>query len=452
MVALRAGSATDVGLVRNNNQDAYLAANPLYAVADGMGGAAAGEVASATAIEALENGFSRSGAPSPDLLIQAAQAANRAVWDQAETNPEMRGMGTTLVAIALVEGPQLAVINIGDSRLYVLHEGDLRQITSDHNLVAEMVAEGRITPEEAEYHPRRNIMTRALGVEPEVPVDLFLEEAVPGDRYLLCSDGLPREVSDELIASFLRRLADPREAARELVEEAKRKGGNDNITVVVVDVLTDDEAAALGAADGQVGDPASEGVGPGPAGRAAPLDGDATTALPTAVTAAADADEPVADSPAPRRRTRSPFSLRVVAFILIFLIIVGAAAAAIVWYARSAYYVGLRGNQIVVYQGRPGGVLGLDPTLKQTTQYTTADVLPSAVPALRSGQEESSVPAAQQYVQRLVQAYDQAQAAAGAAPATTTGPTGTGPTGTGPTTTRPSTTRPSTPVPTTAKP
>jgi protein phosphatase len=448
VVALRAGSATDVGLVRNNNQDAYLAANPLYAVADGMGGAAAGEVASATAIEALENGFSRSGAPSPDLLIQAAQAANRAVWDQAETNPEMRGMGTTLVAIALVEGPQLAVINIGDSRLYVLHEGDLRQITSDHNLVAEMVAEGRITPEEAEYHPRRNIMTRALGVEPEVPVDLFLEEAVPGDRYLLCSDGLPREVSDELIASFLRRLADPREAARELVEEAKRKGGNDNITVVVVDVLTDDEAAALGTADGQVGDPASSEAGPGPATPAAAADGDATTALPTAVKEpAAGAEEPVVESPAPRRRTRSPFSLRVVAFILIFLIIIGATAAAIVWYARSAYYVGLRGNQIVVYQGRPGGVLGLDPTLKQTTRYTTADVLASAVPALRSGQEESSVPAAQQYVQRLVQAYDQAQAAAGAAQTTTTGPSTTGPSTTGP-----STTGPSNPVPTTAKP
>lgn len=424
MVALRAGSATDVGLVRSNNQDSFLSADPLYAVADGMGGAAAGEVASATAIEALDHGFSRSGAPTPDLLIQAAQAANRAVWDQAETNPEMRGMGTTLVAIALVDGPQLAIINIGDSRLYVLHDDELRQITSDHNLVAEMVAEGRITPEEAEFHPRRNIMTRALGVEPEVPIDLFLEEAVPGDRYLLCSDGLPREVSDDTIASLLRRFSDPKEAAKELVEKAKGNGGNDNITVVVVDVLTDDEAAAL--------------------------DGDATTALPVPAENQAEtrvekpaeepAEAPVVVPSAPRRRTRSPLSFRVIAFIVIFLIIIGGAAAAIVWYARSAYYVGLRGNQIVIYQGRPGGVLGLDPTLKQTTQYTTAEVLPFAVPSLRSGQEEPSVSAAQQYVQRLVQAYDQAQAAgSAAAPAstTTTPPTAAPPTTAPPTTAKP---------------
>jgi protein phosphatase len=171
-----------------------------------MGGAAAGEVASATAIRQLREAF-EAGEATSENLSAAAQSANRAVWDQAEANPEMRGMGTTLVALARVEAGSLAAINVGDSRLYRFHDGTLQQVTSDHNLVAELVAEGRLSKEEAEYHPRRNIMTRALGVDPEVPVDLFPLEVEPGDRFLLCSDGLPRELSDDYIASLLRRLA-----------------------------------------------------------------------------------------------------------------------------------------------------------------------------------------------------------------------------------------------------
>lgn len=273
MIELRAGSATDVGLVRSNNQDRLLMADPLYAVADGMGGAAAGEVASATAVNTLRDVFEPISTPAADDLVRSAEAANRAVWDLAEANPEMRGMGTTLVALALVQESHLAIINIGDSRVYALHQGELRQVTEDHNLVAELVAQGRLSEEEAEFHPRRNIMTRALGVDPDVPVDLFLEEAATGDRYLLCSDGLPREVKDDHIASILRRLRDPREAAKELVDEAKRRGGSDNITVVVVDVI---DAS-------QKDDPV-----------------DATTVVPLAPAEAPQPgpDVPVADSPA----------------------------------------------------------------------------------------------------------------------------------------------------------
>jgi serine/threonine protein phosphatase PrpC len=151
MTALRIGSATDVGLVRANNQDRLLVAEPLFAVADGMGGHAAGEVASATAVDALEGAFTEL---TPEGLQAAARAANRAVWDHAQTDPELRGMGTTLVALALVGPPgaeELAVANVGDSRLYLLSQGDLVQVTSDHSLVAELVAEGQIEPEEAEY-------------------------------------------------------------------------------------------------------------------------------------------------------------------------------------------------------------------------------------------------------------------------------------------------------------
>ena len=408
MIRLRAGSATDVGLVRSNNQDSLLVADPLYAVADGMGGAAAGEVASSLAIEALNNGFSRSAPPTADGLITAAQTANRAVWDEAEAHPEMRGMGTTLVALALVDGPQLAIVNIGDSRLYNFHDGELRQITYDHNLVAEMVAEGRISKEEAEVHPRRNIMTRALGVEPEVPVDLFVEEPVAGDRYLLCSDGLPREISDDHIAALLRRLADPQEAAKELVDEAKRRGGNDNITVVVVDVVESDGPAAVigGAVE------------------------DATTAVPVAAAGAEPATGVVQRVPAqhrtargpqpPSRSVRRPVTFRVVAFIVLFLLILGAGAAGVVWYARGAYFVGLRNSDIVIYQGRPGGVLWLKPTVAQVTSYTTSDVLPVHIPALRAGQEEPSLSAAHSYVTNLVDERNQAQAAT--APPTTTAP------------------------------
>ena len=150
-------------------------------------------------------------------------------------------MGTTLVALALVDDGRLAVINIGDSRLYVLHEGELRQVTSDHNLVAELVAEGRLSKEEAEFHPRRNVITRALGVDPEVPVDLFLLDPVAGDRFLLCSDGLFRELSDDQIALAAAPPGRPRGSGpRSWSAEAKFRGGNDNITVIVVDVVDPD--------------------------------------------------------------------------------------------------------------------------------------------------------------------------------------------------------------------
>ncbi|HEY3810768.1 MAG TPA: Stp1/IreP family PP2C-type Ser/Thr phosphatase [Acidimicrobiales bacterium] len=375
---LQAGSATDVGLVRSNNQDELLVAPHLFAVADGMGGAAAGEVASATAIERLRDAFSAAGTPTPEDLIEAAQEANRAVWEQAEANPEMRGMGTTLVALAPVADGRLAVINIGDSRLYLLHDGELRQVTSDHNLVAELLAEGRLSKEEAEYHPRRNIMTRALGVDPEVPVDLFMLDAHPGDRFLLCSDGLPRELHDDQIASLLRRLADPEEAAQELVDEAKRRGGNDNITVVVVDVVAPREEK----------------------------DSDLTTAVP-----AAPPVHPAAIEAKPTAK-RSIITLRVVGFVGLLIVLLGLGAAGIGWYARAAYYVGLRADRITIFQGRPGGVLWFRPTIADATNVTTADVESRHIPTLTAGQDEPSLSSARQFVHALVAEQQAAQAAA----------------------------------------
>ncbi len=398
MIELRAGAATDVGLVRTNNQDDLLLASPLFAVADGMGGAAAGEVASATALRSLGAEFAQvtrtaGVVPSADQLVQAAQAANRAVWEQAEANPPMRGMGTTLVALALVDGDRVAIVNIGDSRLYAMRHDELRQVTDDHNLVAELVAQGRLSEEEAEFHPRRNIMTRALGVEPDVPVDLFIEDPEPGDRYLLCSDGLPREVKDEQIASVLRRLADPGQAAQELVDEAIRRGGNDNVTVVVVDVVESsagkDDTVAI----------------------AAPMAEPAPDVAAEEVAAPRRRFGRQRRSGQARRRAR-PVTFRVVAFLLLFVLIVGGAAAAIAWYARSGYFVGLKGENLAIFKGRPGGVLWWQPTVSTVTTTTTGDIESRHVADLQAGQQEPSMAAAEQYIGDLVNEKQQAEAAA----------------------------------------
>ncbi|MGH9057586.1 MAG: Stp1/IreP family PP2C-type Ser/Thr phosphatase, partial [Acidimicrobiales bacterium] len=395
MIGVRAGSATDVGLVRTTNQDQLLVESPLFAVADGMGGAAAGEVASAVAIEGLRDAFDSAGEPTSQTLVDAAQAANRAVWEKAEAHAEMRGMGTTLVALALTSDGRLAAVNVGDSRLYRLHDGELQQVTADHNLVAEMVAEGRLSQEEAEVHPRRNIMTRALGVDPDVPVDLFALDAQPGDRYLLCSDGLPREVADALIESLLRRLADPQEVASELVDEAKRRGGSDNVTVVVVDVVD--------------GDAAQTGVVKTDAGK----DSAATTMIPAAAPdrVARQTETQQAEKPSsvkrrrnkPSRPLRARFiTWRVGGFFVLLLAVAAAAAAGIGWYARGGYFVGLRGQQITIFQGRPGGLLWFQPTVARATTVTTSQVEPRHIPEVAAGQQEPTLTAASQYVDRLV--------------------------------------------------
>ena len=246
MTKLVVGSATDVGLVRSNNQDQLLVSPGLYAVADGMGGHAAGEVASSTAVSALAAAFEATDHHTAASLESAAKAANRAVWEQARTNRSMFGMGTTLVALAVVERQDgtngLTAAHIGDSRLYAYRDGTLKQVTVDHSLVQELVDDGQISEAQAAVHPQRHVLTRALGVEPNIEVDIIDLAPRHGDRYLLCSDGLPREVSDDQIAAVLSRFPNPVEAAKELVAVANLRGGNDNITVVVIDVLASENS------------------------------------------------------------------------------------------------------------------------------------------------------------------------------------------------------------------
>jgi protein phosphatase len=236
------GERTDVGRGRPENEDSHLvdAADGLYAVADGMGGHRAGEVASATAIDALKTAYLGG-----QRIDEAIVAANAAVFAKAAEDAALRGMGTTLTAIALPDST--AVLgHVGDSRAYLLRDGAVTQVTEDHSLVEQLVREGRLTPEEAQRHPQRAIITRALGVDPDVAVDTYRIDLKPGDRLMICSDGLTNMLSDDTIAQTLRRHADPQQAADTLVDMANQAGGDDNITVVLVDALSDgtDGAAA----------------------------------------------------------------------------------------------------------------------------------------------------------------------------------------------------------------
>lgn len=463
MTRLVAGSATDVGLVRAVNQDHMLVAEPLFAVADGMGGHAAGEVASETALDALLGAI---GAEPPEggwtaaELGDAVRAANRAVWEEAQANPDFRGMGTTLTALALIRDggvDRLAVANVGDSRTYRLRGEQFQQLTIDHSLVAELVAEGQIRPDEAETHPQRHVLTRALGVYPEVEVDVLLTDLQLGDRFVLCSDGLSREVSDAQIASVLRRLADATDAARELVAMAKLHGGSDNVTVVVVDVAEGDRpggdiaaGAALPTGDGDAArmggpDGADGGAGAGePGGRAQP----ATVTIPTAAGGAPDdtlavdlagvralldehpaptdpAAAPAAppagngtsdeEAPPKQRRLRQPrrvqrvavgprnriVTVRVVVWFVALLAVLGAAYGGADWYEHAGYYVGLQSGRITIYHGRVGGLLWWRPSVVEVTGLRTSDVLSVNLNALHAGVQESSLPAARAYVRNL---------------------------------------------------
>ncbi|MDD6652108.1 MAG: Stp1/IreP family PP2C-type Ser/Thr phosphatase [Eggerthellales bacterium] len=229
------GSRTDVGCVRERNEDSLVVSPPLFAVADGMGGHAAGDVASETAVETLQK-FAPTSANVEDLG-QAVINANMAVIEESR-KAGLEGMGTTMTA-AVIEKSRIAIAHVGDSRAYLLHHGRLQQITRDHSLMADMIEAGRITPEEARHHPNRSIITRALGSDPAMQPDLYELTASPGDRLLLCSDGLYSMVEDEQIQSILARTRDPQRCASALVNAAIAAGGLDNTTVIVVDITGD---------------------------------------------------------------------------------------------------------------------------------------------------------------------------------------------------------------------
>ena len=234
--ALAWGSRTDVGRVREHNEDSYLVNFPLFAVADGMGGHAAGEVASTIAVSSLAEASLTK--PDPDALGAAIEAANIAVLDGVDQGIGRPGMGTTCTAV-IIDGTRMAVGHVGDSRAYLLHEGKLLRVTHDHSFVEELVEAGEITPEEARVHPSRSIITRALGSERSMKADSFLVDVTMGDRVLLCSDGLSSMISDDVIEEAMVTSPAPQACADRLVDLALGAGGLDNVTVIVIDVKDD---------------------------------------------------------------------------------------------------------------------------------------------------------------------------------------------------------------------
>jgi protein phosphatase len=238
MLTLDWSALTDRGLQRAFNEDALMAEPPVFAVADGMGGHGAGDVASGLAIEAMAALAAR-GAIVPDDVVAAVEAANRRILAKAAEDPARAGMGTTLTGLALVESEgsqRWMVFNIGDSRVYRFADGELAQLTVDHSEVQEFVAAGKLTAEAARTYPRRNVVTRSLGTGELGPVDSWLLTPTPGERFVVCSDGLTEELDDAEIAAVVAGAAGAEEAARRLMRRAIDAGGRDNVTVVVVDV------------------------------------------------------------------------------------------------------------------------------------------------------------------------------------------------------------------------
>ena len=230
---IKYGSRTDIGQVREHNEDSLLVESPLFVVADGMGGHAAGEVASEIAIESMRENAPRTA--DCDALAKAVQTANEEIIKASLEGKGREGMGTTMTA-AVIEGNRLCIAQVGDSRAYLLHNGKLQQITRDHSLMADMIEQGQITPAEARVHPNRSLITRALGNDPDMFADEYEIDIEEGDRLLLCSDGLSGMLTDDLLAGFLNEIQDPQECADKLIEQANSHGGLDNITVIVVDM------------------------------------------------------------------------------------------------------------------------------------------------------------------------------------------------------------------------
>ena len=347
---LKWGASTDVGMVRQQNEDSFLAEETLFVVADGMGGHNAGEVASALAVTTLKAG-ARLGIDDAEVFRELVQQANSAIYTASLDDSTQSGMGTTVTALSIVEGeePRVLVANVGDSRAYLWRSGALSRLSVDHSYVQELVNEGIITPEAARVHPRRNIVTRALGIDRSVMVDVFTHFVRTGDRIVLCSDGLVDEVADVEIARVLGQHTDPQETAEALVMVANTNGGRDNTTVIVVDVLDD----------------ISEPIASTTPDNTAPMQS------PGVETELAGAGVGSTGSVAVKKKSRIGvvlFCSALVAILLSGITIVGV-------YARSGYFISFdKEGRVAVYRGRVGGVLWFSPTIDTQTTLSGGDL------------------------------------------------------------------------------
>ena len=321
------GSRTDIGCLRDHNEDSLVVTPPLFAVADGMGGHAAGEVASEIAVRVLSELAPEH--PDVEALGRAIEEANRAVIQAAREGRGRQGMGTTMTA-AMLEGERLVIAQVGDSRAYLLHQGKLQQLTRDHSLMADMIEAGQLTPEEARSHPNRSVITRALGSDPHTQPDLYEINVETGDRLLICSDGLSGMIFDDQIENTLRRVQDPQRCASQLVNEAIAAGGHDNVTVIVADVTGYAEVR--------------------------------------------------------RKKLARKTKLSIALVLVLFAAIIAGAAWGTQTYLNTAAYLANDNGKVAVYRGVPGSVLGLSFShLERTTDVTVADLQPGVANRLNEG-------------------------------------------------------------------
>lgn len=371
MTHWRYAEATDTGLVRQSNQDAVFVDDSLAIVADGMGGHAAGEVASEITIELLREGFQSDS--TVEGLYNAINAANVAVLSDARDNPNHFGMGTTVIALGLtvddegVSSPTLC--HVGDSRAYQLRDGALRLLTEDHSVAEEWVRMGRLTPEEAAVHPRRHQLTRGVGVEDTIAVDVMSVHAQMGDRLLLCSDGLSNELENDTIARLASAPFTLEESVTNLVNAAKEAGGRDNITAVLIEF--DDVTAAR-----------------------SPVKRTMSSGTP-----------PVAQAQKPggsgRTRKKRRLTWRTPAALLIIGAVAAGAYFIVHWYAYSTYYLGNDGGTVAIYRGQPNGVLWFQPSVVKDTNYSFNTLRPDYQTQVRLTIAEPTYDAANYYADYL---------------------------------------------------
>ena len=326
---------TDTGRKRRHNEDAFVAEPPLFAVADGMGGAQAGELASSLAAAALKD-LQEPGGGGEERVDELIQQANRRVYERQSQDAAASGMGTTMT-VALVEDGRVAIGHVGDSRAYLVRGGRLEQLTEDHSLVAELVRSGKLSPEEAEGHPQRSVITRALGTDPDVDVDTFSVETKPGDLFLICSDGLTTMVDDEtILAEVARNREDLKSAAKALVRAANKGGGEDNITVVFFEIGAEDDLERTVTLP-----PREDGVD-------AEDTLDELDRVPAIQTSNGDAR---------RSEPRGPGRRLLVAALALTLLV--GASGFVVWGLWRSHFVGAEADgHVAVYQGVPWNIVG----------------------------------------------------------------------------------------------
>ena len=364
------GAVTHVGQVRTGNEDSLLADNNVFMVADGMGGHNAGEVASLMAVEHLRE--AASGIIAETDLVQALVHANEVIYAESMTNHLHHGMGTTLAAMVVLDNNNIVVAHVGDSRVYMWNEKALTRLSKDHSYVQELVDEGIVSIEEARTHPRRNIVTRALGIDAEVDVEANTFPVTVGAWYVLCSDGLVDEISDADIAKVLERCTTPHEASQALVDAANAAGGRDNITVIVVSTAAPHAEVVV-----SVEEPVSPITPPPPDSANAPV---------------------ITMNETPAAPAKKKFRFGPVLFWSALGGIVLAVLVVFAAYGRTGYFVSFQGDDVVVLKGRPGGVLWFNPTVEARTTLTRSDLSDELALEIAGEPTFSESSAAQTYV------------------------------------------------------